>query len=134
MKKAISFLAITCMSLCLCSCGSKPKYETVDYTFLINAYKESNFEYKLFDYSSTEYCYSYKYYFIISNKDDSAYFYVFDDVESAKEYKKDNEWNLILWFYSFISGDPTWVNCDRYENIVVTYEKGSLIKPFKDSL
>lgn len=132
--KKISFLAITWISLLLCSCVSKPKYETMDYTFLVNAYKESDFEYKLFDYSSTEYDYSYKYYFIVSDEDNSAYFYVFDNVESAKEYKKDNEWNLILWFYSFVSGDLTWINCDRYENIVVTYEKGSLIKPFKDSL
>ena len=60
------------------------------------------------------------------------FFYFFDTEEEAKSYAKTNQWSALLWVFSVIFGEPTWVMTETYNNIEYEYSDSEFIKPFRE--
>lgn len=63
---------------------------------------------------------------------DYVFFNYFDSPEHAEEYEKDREFNIILWFFTVIYGQPTWLHTNTYDVIEYEYENPELLIPFKE--
>ncbi len=132
MRKAISlFLLISILLISLSSCHTKnasaPTCDEVIAAYKAAGYNVSHHENNYKDESTDEICY------IQIWQDDiyeSAYFYFYESAEIAKDAKL--EYNIVIYMFSIIYGDPTWVWTKTYGNIEYEYEDPRMIKPFND--
>ncbi len=133
-KKMIALiLAAFAFMLGLASCK---KQEAVAITCdeLIAAYKEAGYhvshvenEYK--DDELDDVCYVKVWLEDEHEYDEYVYFNFYESAEVAEELER--EYNVFIYLFSIIYGDPTWVWTDTYGNIGYEYEDGEMIKPFK---
>lgn len=129
--------ALTAITLCGCmaltACDNPTTNATYAMEEIVEAYADTSYEVQYWDYTLEEYSYEYDYYVVISkDSEEEAFFYIFDDSAQAEAYKKKQEWNVLLWLFSVIHEDPTWIRCERYGNVVVQYEDYETIKPFRE--
>ncbi len=69
-------------------------------------------------------------YLEIHNDDDAQIlFHFYETAEEAEAEQLD--WNVLLWLYSVIYGDPTWVHTETYRNIEIEYTDKSLYTVFE---
>lgn len=68
------------------------------------------------------------------NSDDYIFFHFYKTNESAEAYISEGEWNILLYLYSAILGEPTWITTKTYNNIAIEYNQSYLYKPFKKLL
>ena len=66
------------------------------------------------------------------DSDDYIFFYFFDSEDAAEEYANTRQWNAVLWLYSLVSFQPTWLTTKTYGNIEYEYDNSDLVKPFND--
>ena len=64
----------------------------------------------------------------------AIYFNVYDTIEEAKNAQKEEQWNLVLWFYAMIQGEARWKESKSYNNIQYSYFDSSLAVPFENLL
>lgn len=63
---------------------------------------------------------------------DTIYFTFYDSAVQAEEHAKQSRWDLLLWAYSLVSGDPTWVHTETYDTIAIQYENADMYAPFEE--
>ncbi len=64
-------------------------------------------------------------------KGNEFYFHVFESAETAETYAKEHDYNAMIWLFSVIYGDPTWVNVEALGNVVIEYEEKEDFKVFQ---
>lgn len=68
-----------------------------------------------------------------NDSDEYIYFEFYDSPETAQAYAEQRQWNVLLWLFSVIYGDPQWVITKTYGKIEYEYKLGTeLIEPFFD--
>ena len=64
------------------------------------------------------------------DSDDYIYFEFFQTHEEAVEYSEKRQYNVAIWLFSVIYGEPTWVTTKVYNQIEYEYWNAELEKPF----
>ncbi len=130
MEKITSVLALLLLvCMVLSGCQSKPE-RVPTCEELIAAYEAAG--YHTFHVEETET--DWNCYVKVWDEDeyDYAYFHFFDSPETAQACDAEAEWNAVLYLFSVIYGDPSWLYTETCGNIEYEYCNKALIEPFKD--
>ncbi len=65
---------------------------------------------------------------------DYVFFYFFADEQAAQTYADSRQWNVLLWFLSFVMFEPTWLHTKVFGNVVCEYDNDVLFQPFQSLL
>ncbi len=65
-----------------------------------------------------------------NNDDEQIIFYFYETAEEAEADQLD--WNGLLWLFSVVYGDPTWVHTETYQNIAIEYTDQDLYTVFSN--
>ncbi len=131
MKKAISLLLLIFIiaGLPACQRGSAPAptcdaviaaYEQVGY-HIYHIVNENQGE--IYD----ESCYVKVW---LDDEYDYVYFYFFENADAAEAYAEIRQYNVLIFLFSVIYGDPSWLHTKTYGNIEYEYENPKLMEPF----
>lgn len=63
---------------------------------------------------------------------DYIFFHFFDSEENAEAYADTRWYNVLIWLFSVIYGEPSWLTTDTYGNIEIEYDDKTLYEPFKE--
>ena len=63
---------------------------------------------------------------------DSIEFHFHETNDDAQAEAKERQWNGVLWLFSAIYGDPTWLETECYRNIEIEYDDDDLYEPFRE--
>ncbi len=63
---------------------------------------------------------------------DYVYFHFFDSPEAAQAYDAEREYNVLIYLFSVIYGDPSWLYTETYGNIEYEYCSKKLMEPFEE--
>ncbi len=115
---------------CLSSCQTEEK--DISCKDVAAAYEKAGYEVFHKDTSTEDY--DWECYVKAQSKgsDDYIFFHFFSSEDGAKAYAETRQWNVILWLYSLVSSQPTWLTTETYGNIEYEYDNNALIKPFKE--
>ena len=131
MKKWIAFLLCGFLLLSTVACTQRQEDETITAEAIISAYEDAGCEVWHEEVGESDWGVVYQ--IRATDSDGEAiYFYICDTVDNAKAYEETSEYNLLIWAYSLLCGDPMWVNVQRYGTIVIQYEQSKLYKPFQE--
>lgn len=61
---------------------------------------------------------------------DYIYILNFDSAQAAKEYAESRKFNVLLWLFTVIYGDPSWLHTTTYDHYEIEYDNASLYDPF----
>ncbi len=134
MKRIVLFiLAFLCLFFAGCNTTRKTD-KTITCEDVIAVYKQAGYEVFHKDTATQdgeEVCY-------VKASDtatqDYIFFYFFETHEEAVAYSKDRQYNVLIWLFSVIYGDPSWLTTKVYNNIEIEYDNAALYKPFKELL
>lgn len=123
------FLLLLMLPAMLGGCRSETREITCEE--VIAAYEQAGYDVAHRDYPEQEYGYLCE--ITIEDEDgDSLRFHFYGTADEAKAEAKEREWNGLLWLFSAIYGDPTWLESESYRNIQIEYTDDDLIKPFRE--
>ena len=129
MKRIACIFLLTVLVLSLFSGCSGGIGRQVCCDEVIAAYKEAGYEVSHRDYPEKEYGYLCE--ITIEEEDgDSIRFHFFETNEEAEAEAEQRQWNGVLWMFSVIYGDPTWLETKVHYNIEIEYDDDALVKPF----
>ena len=131
MKRLSALLCAFLLLLTLfVGCGSDDTHTAVSCADVIAAYEEAGYAVWHQEYTEGERDYVCE--ISAENENgDTIYFTFFASAAEAEQYVKDGQWNVLLWMYSLVSGDPTWVHTEAYDTIAVRYENADVYAPFE---
>ena len=129
MKQIVCFFLFTALLLVVFTgCADKSRPVTCDE--VIAAYEQAGYEVWHRDYPDREYGYLCE--VAIEEEDgDSIRFHFYETSEEAEAEAEQRQWNGLLWMFSVIYGEPTWLETESYRNIEIEYDDDALYKPFK---
>lgn len=125
------FACILCAALLLSCFGCSKQTKEITCADVIAAYEKAGYEvfHKDESYEENGVCYVRA---DDPKSDDYIYFEFFEDAESAEAYAESRQWNVVLWLFSVIYSDPTWLTTKTYGNIEYEYDNDELIRPFNE--
>lgn len=130
MKKLVAMILMATMVLSMfagCQKGERP----VSCDEVIAAYEAAGYDVYHRDYPEREY--GYVCMVRIEEEDrDSIEFHFYETEEEAEAEAEERQWNGVLWLFSAIYGDPTWLETECYRNIEIEYDDDDLYEPFKE--
>ena len=116
-----------------CNSSINKEYKDISHQNIVNIYNENNYvsfvsfkEEGVEEYNTFISCTS------SSDDDKYIYFYIFDTKEEASKYSNNHKWNGLLFFFSTMFGNPTWITNTTYNNIAIEYSSNDAYTPFKD--
>lgn len=98
---------------------------------IIKVYEEAGYD--IFHKETTDQDYDWECYVKCTapDSDDYIFFYIFDTNEEAVNYADEWEWNILLYFFSELFGDSSWLKTKSYNNITIEYDQNELYVPFE---
>ena len=130
MKKLTAAILLAAMALSLFS-GCQKEERPVSCEEVIAAYEAAGYDVSHRDYPEKEYGYLCE--VTIEEEDgDSIRFHFHETSEEAEAEAEERRWNSVLWLFSVIYGDPTWLKTECYQNIEIEYDDDALYEPFKE--
>ena len=133
MKKAL-FLLLLVISIIttLTSCDNTKKEITCE--DVIKVYEDAG--YSVFHSEKTTEEWEWECYVKCTDTDSGEYifFHFFETNEDAEDYLDKREWNFMLFLFSFIMSEPSWLITKTYNNIEIEYHKNYLYQPFNSLL
>ena len=131
MKRFLSLFILLTMALSMfAGCKGKEERE-ISCEEVIAAYEAAGYEVWHRDYPEKEYGYVCT--VRIEEEDgDSIEFHFYETNEEAQAEAEERRWNGLLWMFSVIYGDPTWLKTECYRNIEIEYDDDDLYEPFKE--
>ncbi len=123
-------LALTCLPFLLASFAScAPKNEVAPTCKeLIDAYEDAGFHvFHCEEVNAPKTCYVKVW---ADDEYDYAFFYFFDSAEDAEAWDDEREYNVLIYLFSVIYGDPHWLFTETYGNIEYEYCNDDLMQPF----
>ncbi len=67
----------------------------------------------------------------LDDESEYAFFYFFETAEAAEARDAEREYHILIYLFSVIYGDPSWLYTETYGNIEYEYDDPKLIEPFK---
>ena len=130
--KRIGCAAMIFVLIFFCLSGCRTEAKEITCTDVMAAYEKAGYE--VFHHESNAEEDEWNCYVKAQVKDGENYifFHFFDGEDKAEAYAEKREWNVLLWFYSLISSQPTWLNTKTYGNIEYEYDQNALVKPFHE--
>lgn len=136
MKKCLLLIFTLLLLFTLISCDNDNTIAEKEITCddIIEVYKEAGYE--IFHKETTDQDYDWNCYVKCTapDSDDYIFFYIFDTNEEAVNYADGRDWNILLYFFSELFGDPSWLKTKSYNNIAIEYDQKELYKPFESLL
>ena len=133
MKKYISILMLFLSVISLASCDSQNITSDKEITCedIIKVYEEAGYD--IFHKETTDQDYDWECYVKCTapDSDDYIFFYIFDTNEEASNYADGRDWNILLYFFSELFGDSSWLKTKSYNNIAIEYDQNELYVPFE---
>ena len=133
MKKFILLIVTIFLAITLSSCDNNNMVSDKEITCedIINIYEEAGYE--IFHKETTDQDYNWNCYVkcTVPDSDDYIFFYIFDTNEEADNYADERDWNILLYFFSELFGDSSWLKTKSYNNIAIEYDQSELYKPFE---
>ena len=130
MKKIIAAVLLLSMALTMFAGCQKEKKE-ITCAQVIAAYEEAGYEVYHREYPEKEYGYVCMVR-IEEGDGDSIEFHFHETSEDAQAEAEERQWNSLLWIFSAIYGEPTWLKTETYRNIEIEYDDDDLYTPFKE--
>ena len=131
--KLILILSLFFSVTFLASCDSQNITSDKEITCedIIKVYEEAGYE--IFHKETTDENYNWNCYLKCTapDSDDYIFFYIFDTNEEAVNYADEREWNILLYFFSELFGDSSWLKTKSYNNIAIEYDQNELYVPFE---
>lgn len=110
-------------------CNSNDSHNVISCADVISAYEEAGYEVWHNEYTEGDFLCLVN----AENADgDSIYFTFFASADEAEQYAEETQWNVLLWLYSLVNGDPIWVHTEAYDTIAIQYENADLYTPFQE--
>jgi len=130
MNRAIaSVCAILLILTLVAGCSSNDSHNVISCAEVVTAYEEAGYEVWHNEYTEGDFLCLVN----AENADgDSIYFTFFDSADEAEQYVAETQWNILLWLYSLVNGDPIWVHTEAYDTIAIQYENADLYTPFQE--
>ena len=133
MKKIILILMSLISISTLISCGNDNIISEKEITCedIITVYENAGYE--VFHKETITQDYSWNCYVKCTalDSDDYIFFYIFETNEEAKSYADERRGNLLLYIFSGIFGEASWLKTKSYNNIEIEFDKDELFEPFK---
>ena len=133
MKKFILLIVTIFLTITLSSCDNDNMVSDKEITCedIISVYEEAGYE--IFHKETTNQDYNWNCYVKCTapDSDDYIFFYIFDTNEEADNYADERDWNILLYFFSELFGDSSWLKTKSYNNIAIEYDQSELYKPFE---
>ena len=132
-RKVASVLVALLLLLATTSCAAKQDKE-ITCEDVIRAYEEAGYE--VFHKETPTSDDAWNCYLTVQKAGDESEhpktvnFHFFDTAEEAEAYAEERRYNVLIWFFSVIYGDPMWITTKAYRNIEIEYEKREDYKPF----
>lgn len=131
--KLILILSLFFSVTFLASCDSQNITSDKEITCedIIKVYEEAGYD--IFHKETTDQDYDWECYVKCTapDSDDYIFFYIFDTNEEAVNYADEREWNILLYFFSELFGDSSWLKTKSYNNIAIEYDQNELYVPFE---
>ncbi len=129
MKRLIALLLALSLFFCLAACAPKqvtpPTCEE-----LIAAYKEAGYHvFHVEDCDAPRNCYVKIWQ---DDEYDYIYFEFFETAKDAEDHAAERQYNVVIYLFSVIFGDPHWLYTETCGNIEYEYSNKDLLKPFED--
>ncbi len=67
----------------------------------------------------------------IPETEEAIFIDYYDTPEAAKEIYDQRQYNVVIWLFSVIYGDPMWVYTELYGNYEIEYTNKELYEPFE---
>ena len=110
-------------------CNSNDSHNVISCADVISAYEEAGYEVWHNEYIEGDFLCLVN----AENADgDTIYFTFFESADEAEQYVEETQWNVLLWLYSLVNGDPIWVHTEAYDTIAIQYENADLYTPFQE--
>ena len=123
------FCAVLLPLTLMAGCNSNDSHNVISCADVVSAYEETGYEVWHNEYTEGDFLCTVN----AENTDgDIIYFTFFDSADEAEQYAKKGQWNVVLWMYSLVSGDPIWVHTEAYDTIAIQYENTDLYAPFQE--
>ena len=136
MKKFILLIIAIFLVITLSSCDNDNIVSEKEITCedIIKVYEKAGYE--IFHKETTDQDYDWNCYIKCTAPDSDDYisFYIFDTNEEASNYADGRDWNILLYFFSELFGDSSWLKTKSYNNIAIEYDQKELYKPFESLL
>lgn len=136
MKKFILLIIAIFLVITLSSCDNDNIVSEKEITCedIIKVYEKAGYE--IFHKETTDQDYDWNCYIKCTapDSDDYIFFYIFDTNEEASNYADGRDWNILLYFFSELFGDSSWLKTKSYNNIAIEYDQKELYKPFESLL
>ena len=129
MKRLIGiFFAVLLLLTLSVGCNDDDSPRAISCADVIAAYEEAGYEVWHKEYTEGDYLCTVN----AENADgDTIYFTFFGSADEAEQYVEESQWNVLLWMYSLVNGDPIWVYTEAYGTVAVQYEHAELYAPFR---
>ncbi len=125
-KSIIAIILCVCTVLAVTGCAQAQRAVTCEE--VVAAYKDAGYE--VFHNHSPQFgdmlCY------VTASGDNGAAIYIefYKTAEEAESRASQRQYNALIWLFSVIYGDPTWVHTTTYRNIELEYTDKALYEPF----
>ena len=133
MKKFILLIIAIFLVITLSSCDNDNIVSEKEITCedIIKVYEKAGYE--IFHKETTDQDYDWNCYVKCTapDSDDYIFFYIFDTNEEACNYADGRDWNILLYFFSELFGDSSWLKTKSYNNIAIEYDQNELYVPFE---
>lgn len=131
MKKIIFLIFIIAILFGLASCKNNVYEKQITCEDIIKVYEEAGFD--IFHKETTTQGYNWNCYVKCTapNSDEYIFFYIFETNDEALAYAKERDGNILLYLFSCIYGDSSWLRATTYNNITIEYDHKYLYKPFE---
>ncbi len=114
--------------LCLLLCGCSSVEREITCQEIIDAYEAAGYE--VFHKEDSGYDYDCYIYIEDPESGDCIYFHRFPTAVEAQSYAETRQYHVLIWVFSAIYGDPTWVHTTTYREFEIEYDNEDLYEPF----
>ena len=133
MKKFILLIVTIFLAITLSSCDNDNMVSDKEITCedIIQVYEGAGFE--IFHKETADQEYDWECYVKCTapDSDDYIFFYIFETNEEAVSYAEERKGNFLIYLFSWIYGEPSWLKTKSYNNIEIEYDRNELYEPFK---
>ncbi len=127
MKKPIVAIFL-CIGILLFVAGCSGEQREVTCEDVVAAYKEAGYE--VFHKHSPKFGNMVCYVKASNDNGEEIFFEFYETSEEAEKIANERQYNVLIWLFSVIYGEPTWVHTTTYRNIEIEYTDKELYEPF----
>ncbi len=127
MRKTV-IVILLCIGILLSATGCSGEQREVTCEDVVAAYEEAGYDPS--HHHSPQIGNMVCYVLVENDDDEQIYIHFFETAEEAEAEESQRQYNVFIWLFSVIFGDPTWVHTTTYRNIQIEYTDKALYEPF----